>query len=423
MVTAATTAPRKRTATPKKAAPVDDAKSASPTGKISKVSSRSSISSASADDKPARQHITSKIGIYMSQTRCEKAIKGVINDENDVERHKALKASFADMFKDKADQRQQVKDLHKEVSKLEKKLADIEAKLETGEATVAEKNAQKKLIDSKLKSVLVSPELKKGYETYAEQKEVSKRIIRLAKNVPIATSVLGDYIVREVINFAVEHVAFKTKLKTVDLKHIFTEGHDSMKVYPIIRTLKSWEKYVRNPELLQKASKKKTKKADGETVEEDVEAEEVADEEPVVDESAPSSNGDPTKPINFIRYIGKLIKHDIKPRIKADPRFAERSTIRVSCHVASFLSDLLVDLLELVSLKSKIMMHRIASVSTFNSAHLVDIVKMLVVYHDRDFANFAEIEKTIEDKLVEYDEQMKEQQKSRVDKKSATPAP
>jgi hypothetical protein len=69
------------------------------------------------------------------------------------------------------------------------------------------------------------------------------------------------------------------------------------------------------------------------------------------------------------------------------------------------------------------MMHRIASVSTFNSAHLVDIVKMLVVYHDRDFANFAEIEKTIEDKLVEYDEQMKEQQKSRVDKKAATPVP
>ena len=46
-----------------------------------------------------------------------------------------------------------------------------------------------------------------------------------------------------------------------------------MKVYPIIRTLQELGEVRRNPELLQKASKKKTKKADGETVEEDVEAE------------------------------------------------------------------------------------------------------------------------------------------------------
>jgi hypothetical protein len=350
----------------------------------------------------------------MSPTRCEKAIKRVINDESDVDRHKALKASFTEMFKDKADQRQQIKDLYKEVGKLEKKLADIERKLETGEATVAEKNTQKKLIDSKLKSVLTTPELKKGYEIHSEQKEVGKRIIRLAKNVPIATSILGDYIVREVITFAIEHVALKTKLKTVDLKHVFSEGHDAMKVYPIIRTLRTWEKYVLNPDLLQKVTKKKAKKT-GEEVEEADEAV----EEPV-EESAPSSNGDPTKPINFGRYINKLIKYDIKPRIKADPKFAERSSIRVSCHVIEFLSEILVDLLEMISLQSRIMMRRV-TVNTLNAATLVDVVKMHVVYRDAEFASFSDIEKTVEDKLTEYDEQVKEQQKARAEKKTAAP--
>ena len=147
----------------------------------------------------------------------------------------------------------------------------------------------------------------------------------------------------------------------------------------------------------------------------------MADEEPVVDESAPAATAILPSQSTSSAYIGKLIKHDIRlaSRLTQDSLSAPPSR---QLPRRKLPSDLLVDLRA-----------REPQVQDHDAPHRqrehlqlrapVDIVKMLVVYHDRDFANFAEIEKTIEDKLVEYDEQMKEQQKSRVDKKSATPAP
>ena len=333
--------------------------------KITKVESVASMST-DVSGKSPRKHITAVLGIYTSHARIDKYLKGSMNVPSDIGRCKEIKTALSNKNTD------EFENLFKDITKLKK---DIKP-----EMTAAEKNAVNKKVDAKLKTL--SADAKANYEMFVEQKDIIKRIIRLSKEVPIAIAIVSDFIIRDLITFGIERALTKNDKSdkkrastTVNLSHLFEEGYDNTKVYPMISTLKTFEKYVKTPELLKKA-KKLTEEETGSDAKSD-------------DDTSSSEEGDN---INFKRYIQKFIKEDIRN----DPKY---NTIRVSNYVKEFLSNLIVDLLERISMYSKIIVHNIAGARTLNTDYLINIIKLFMSHRDPGFVVFNDISSIIQDKL------------------------
>lgn len=361
------------------------ASSTSPAGKkIEKVGSRMSISSVTSstttDDKTPRKHLTSVLGISISQARCDKYLKSVINDPADVSILRDLKTYFGTnaLLKEK-------------VEALEDELTGIRREEKTAD-DASRKDLTKR--SGEITKQLGSSELKEMVSKLKEHREVVKRVIRLSKDVPIALATAGDYIVTDLIMFAMDYVLDKTKNRTVEIRHLFADGYDKTKVYQIVHGLKTFSDYEKTKD------QEKSKPAP---------VEEEEDEQP--DTTGSESEAD-SNAIVLDRYV-----HNLIDKIKKDEKVTKYKNIRVSKAVKKFMSNLIIDFLDKIAVYSNVIVHNITFVRTLTSSHITNIIRLILSNKIAENEVFNEINTNINSKI----ELFKQHNSTKPDTAVATP--
>lgn len=314
------------------------------------------------DDHPAavktRQQLTTVLGVSISQARCATHLKHNLGD-------KEVEAEIADLRK------------------------QLKAAKDSGTATDEE------IAAFKLKIA-----------------DLSKALVRIASETPIAAAVVADIVVMELIVRAMDQ-AIADERKIVNVEHYHAGQTSSALCFPIYDKCAAYAEY--DPELEEEIRKQRA--AENKAAKEAREAKKAAAEAvtgkaapkpkaaakaaKVDDDGEEGEEGDDedrhTK-TTFYTYVDTALK---KAKLQE-----EYHSMRVSNRVRENLSDIVADLLKRLALLSQIVVKDVVKVRTMDADHVKAIVHLLMADAGRTSEQIADVLGRIDEKLNTYREHL-----------------
>lgn len=389
-----------------------------------------------AESKKTRHQLTTILEIDISQARCATHLKQNLGDEEieaDIkELRKALKEardmiltpkeieSRINLLRKRLEKAKERKS--KSTSKSKKAVKDDEIEIET------QIESQIEDLNTKLSQEVTDSQRKEAAAKITELKEQidakSKALIRLSSEAPIASAVVIDYTIKELI----EHGLSQAKAadgKLLEVNHIHTGPVTDLITYPLVRTLKSFKDY--SPEHEEEIMKQKTeenkkakearevkkaaaaaakkaalaaaKKAGtaSKTVKVEAEAEE--------DDDDADKDGDHSK-TTFFTYVDNAVK-----TVKKDERF---KSIRISNRIREYCSNLVSEFLVKMAQLAREHVQKAMGVRTLNASHIKAIISFILINEDRSKEEISPIIDLINAKLSTYGEHQKTEKDRKV---------
>ena len=229
-------------------------------------------------------------------------------------------------------------------------------------------------IEAQVKEIKAQQKAEPSEEHVARIAELTKNAVRISSETPIALATVCDNFVKEFIRHGMQQ-AIIVERKNVDVKHLLSGDLTTLVYYPFFKNLPSFVNY--NPE-----EKKK------ETPTEDVA--EVAVEESEDESPAQTS---------FITYVENAIK-----TIKKEEAYA---SLRINTRVREFLSDLVTDLIQRISVLAKIIVQRVINVKTMTADHIKSVVLLLLADNRSSEELINGVLAIMNDKIRLYQEHLK----------------
>lgn len=387
--------------------------------------------------KKTRHQLTSILEIDISQARCATHLKQNLGDED-------VEAEIKELRKELKEARDMIltpKEIASRMTLLRKRLEKAKERKSKSASSKSKKSAKDDEIEieTQIESQIEDLNTKLSQEVSDEQREEaaakiaelkeqidakSKALIRLSSEAPIASAVVIDYTIKELI----EHGLGQAKAadgKLLEVNHIHTGPVTELTTYPLVRTLRSFKDY--SPEHEEEVMKQKTeenkkakeareakkaaaaaakkaamiaaKKAG--TASKAVKVEAEAEEE---DDEA-DKDGDHSK-TTFFTYVDNAVK-----TVKKDERF---KSIRISNRIREYCSDLVSEFLVKMAQLAREHVQKAMGVRTLNASHIKAIISFILIYEDRSREEISPIIDLINAKLSTYGEHQKTEKDRKV---------
>lgn len=253
------------------------------------------------------------------------------------------------------------------------------------------------------KSLKAAKDSSKTEEVNALKKqiaEMSKTMVRISSETPIAAAVIWDGAVKELLCHGMDQ-AIAGDRKIVETCHLHDDGSTQLLYYPLYDRCEIWSQYSQEDEeelkkehaVLNKAAKE-VREAKKVTV---LDTKKVKPTDVVTDSELDDSM-EPTK-TTFYTYVENALK-----TVKLDDPY---KNMRVSNRVREYLSDLVAQGIARQAHLSRIIVQRVVDVRTMNADHIKAVVHMLMADAGRSDDQIEEMTNQIDDKLVVYHEHLK----------------
>ena len=221
--------------------------------------------------------------------------------------------------------------------------------------------------------------------------ELSKNVVRISSETPIAVATICDSFVKEFIRHGMNQV-LTTDRKNVDIKHLHTGDLKELVYYSIFKNLPSFMNFdqAQEDELRKERAAVNKSKKDASTVIAEVES----DDETTVTKTS------------FITYVENAIKSIKKEEVY--------SSLRINTRVREYLSDLVSELIMRIAVLSKIVVQNIMNVRTMNADHIKSIIHLILADDKHTDARIASVLDSIGDKLKLYQDHTKNEREKKV---------
>ena len=228
-------------------------------------------------------------------------------------------------------------------------------------------------------------------ELKASITQLSRLLVRISSETPIATAVVLDCMVKEQLIHGMTQANLKDR-KIVEIAHLHSGKPSDLIYYSLIQNCNTYTGYNEEKEealrqergVQNKAAKEArlTKKAADGT--------EVAPVEGAPVEAAEDTEASKT---TFFTYVENALK-SLK-KVEA------YKTMRVSNRVREYLSDIVAETITMIAELSRIIVQDVVEVRTMNAGHVKAIVRILMTYGGQK-ANQSVVTKQIDEKLEVY---------------------
>ena len=243
----------------------------------------------------------------------------------------------------------------------------------------------------------------------AQIAELSKKLIRVSGETPIAIAVIWDDAVKELLQFGMDQAILAGR-KIVDTCHLHVPSANTLAHYPIYHKCNAWSGYTSENELEIKvacaAKNKKIKEARdakkaaaalvaGAAVDAAVPAKAapaaVKAVAPVAAAVDATDAGDSVTKTTFDTYVDNALK-----TVRNDAPYKE---MRVSHRLREYLSELVAEGIARIALLGKIIVQQVMDVRTMNAAHVKAVINMLLADEGRNSEQIASVAVNIDAKL------------------------
>ena len=235
------------------------------------------------------------------------------------------------------------------------------------------------LIDTKIKEIRLLQKTEPNEEHQAKLVELSKNVVRISSETPIAIATLCDNFVKELIKHGMNQ-AIASDRKNVDIKHLQMGDLTTLVYYPMFKNLSCFVNY---------SEVEKVKKVEVVKVEMVIK-EETTDVE--------SEDEGPTQ-TSFITYVENAIKS-----IKKEEMY---STLRINNKVREYLSNMVTELIQRISILSKLLVQKVINVRTMTADHIKSAIMIIMVDNKCTEESITAIIDFINDKIKLYQEHIK----------------
>ncbi len=240
--------------------------------------------------------------------------------------------------------------------------------------------------------------------------ELSKNLVRLSAECPIATAAIMDVMVKEIVRHGMDQtIASETKL--VEVKDLHEGAPTAILYYPLFNKCPTWADYSEEHEDDLRAQRMAANKAAKEAREQKKAAEEkkagakaapqkaaphkANHAEPAAkDEDEEDSHAEHSK-TTFVTYVENALKF-IK---KENPKY---SAMRVSNRVREYLSNIIQETLKRISVLARQLVTTVAEVRTMNAGHIMAAVNLLMIDEGRSEEQIKVIADYVAEKLALY---------------------
>lgn len=319
----------------------------------------SAADASGAEGKKSRVQLAMVLEISISQARCATHLKQSLGDE-------AIEA--------------QIKELREE----------LKAAKDAKDLTPAAKSAK---VDGLKKKIA----------------DLSKSIVRMSSETPIATATVMDNMAKELLMFGMD-MAIASDRKIVEVSHLHEGNPENLVYYPIFSKLPTYAGF--NPENEEELRKKRA--AENKAAKEAREAKKAAEEKKAgaaraarppakaaradAEEDDDEEGAEHTK-TTFFTYVENAIKI-----VKQNEPYR---TMRVSNRMRECLSDIIAEAINRLACLARILVTRVMGVRTMNADHVKAVVHMLIADAGRPADQIDEVEAQINAKLALYHEHLK----------------
>jgi len=336
--------------------------------------------------------------------------KDVVPSANDIaESPAAPVAAGAEQLAEKKTRQQLTNILHINISQarcqthLKQNLGDEEIEGEIKE------------LRKELKAAKDAKDSEKEKATKAKIAELSKTLVRISSETPIAAAVVCDILVKELLRRGMDQ-AMASDRKIVEVGHYHDGDPSTMLCFPIVNKLPSFAGYdpereeeLRKERAAANKATKEAREAKKAAAEEKKGGAKAAPKAAKAEEEEVDGEGDESEhtKTTFFTYVENALK-----TVKKD---APYSTMRVSNRVREDLSEIVAEAIARLATLSRIVVQRVMKVRTMNADHIKAVVHMLMADEGRTEEQISEITKQIDEKLEVYHGHLK----SEKDKKAA----
>jgi hypothetical protein len=340
------------------------------------------------DDKTAkggkkRQQLTSVLHIDISQARCMTHLKNNLANKEIEAEVKALRAELKALKEPQKPLREAMKKSEEagdvaEVTRLRGEIERMQAELA----------AQPRFVDLKKKIA-----------------DLSQKQTRIGGEAPIATAVIADYVVKEMLCYAMDN-ALESDRKLVEVAHIHGDNFTQISTWPLLRNLPSIVSY--SPE--EEARRKEERAASNKAAKEAREAKKAAagkgvkaaEEKEAAPEAAAEGDAEHAEhaehahggKTTFLTYVENLLQ-----TVKSNERYA---TMRVSNRVREYCADIIAELMTRLTRLCNVEVKDINVVRTLTAAHVKGIMTLIMVDEHRTPEQIDAIRECIDEKLKIY---------------------
>jgi hypothetical protein len=230
--------------------------------------------------------------------------------------------------------------------------------------------------------------------------ELSRTMVRISSETPIAVAVVMDSMVKELIRQGMVQATAADR-KIVEVSHLHSGEVASMLYYPLFNKLPTFANYDPDHEeelrkeraAHNKAAKeaREAKKAPAEDKKGTKSAKAAAAEDAAEEEE--DEDGQRTK-TTFYTYVDNALK-----AVKKEEPY---TAMRVSNRVRDYLSEVITEGISRLANLSRIIVQNVMNVRTMNADHIKAVVHMLMADHGRTEEQMAEVNQKIDEKLGVY---------------------
>ena len=231
----------------------------------------------------------------------------------------------------------------------------------------------------------------------AEISKLSMPLVRLSNETPIATAVIWDGAVKELLRHGM-NLALAGERKIVEVAHLHEGSPAELACFPMYDRCPIWTEYdpavedgLKKARALENKAAKDAREAKKEGKAPEAHAEEEAEEEG-------EGEGQHTK-TTFYTYVENALK-----AIKKEPEY---STMRVSNRVREYISELIAQGITRLSGLARILVQSVMSVRTMNAGHIKAVVHMLLVDAGRSAEDVEGLVGPVDEKLQRYRDHVK----------------
>ena len=256
-----------------------------------------------------------------------------------------------------------------------------------------EVEAQIKGLRAEMKAAKAEGNEGRAAELKAQVETLSKTIVRISGETPIAVAVVMDELVKELIRHAM-NMAIAGDRRMVEMVHVHDGEVGELLYFPIFSNTPTFKNY--NPEQeeeirLQKAAENKAAKEAREAKKAAGEGKKAA--KPAKPEDEDDGEEGHTK-TTFFTYVENALK-----AVKQDEQY---SKMRVGNRVRECLSQIVAEAILRLATLSRIVVQQVADVRTLNADHVEAVVSLLMADAGRTPEQFATVKACIAEKLAAY---------------------
>jgi hypothetical protein len=337
-------------------------------------SKRSESSQSIASDSKTRRHLTSVLDINISQARCHRHLKQNLSDGEVAQEIKSLR----DLLKENPNV-EKVAKINAQVKELRKKQRE----------NPAEKDELQAQINKLLTTLKETPNLQSVVETTLKINELTKKMVRLSSEVSVVLATVCDFIIEDIITFAMECVIANNK-KQIKPPQLVAPGIEKTKSYPFIRNLSVF---------VQEQTKFRDEQSKETTTEDAAAAPQGGEPETPEQAGTDDSEGELEDPEfnnnNFVTYVHNAIN---KVKLNQQEKFGP---IRISKPCRKYLSNLIICFIKRISNLAQIIV-TMCDVRTLTPDHVINIIQWILRDEQAPEAVFQEVRARVDSKLELY---------------------